>query len=115
MKFISNYKCVGNKVFLSTGHILIEAEGEIEMCLSIDDYIILLLDWKHAQNGANVYGYNWSDPLWIIPEQLGVYKKSCFTSIYIDENFYLYAYEKSGVEYKLNYKTGEVISSALVK
>jgi hypothetical protein len=52
MKFISNYKCVGNKVFLSTGHILIEAEGEIEMCLSIDDYIILLLDWKHAQNGA---------------------------------------------------------------
>ncbi|MDB5286618.1 MAG: hypothetical protein JWR05_1567 [Mucilaginibacter sp.] len=115
MKVISSWNYLGNKVFSPVGEVIFSAPGEIKVCISINEYIIILLDRQQVQNGANVYCYKYSELLWSISEGLGIYGESHFTSIYLRDDLYLYAYEKSGIEYKLNYETGEILSSELIK
>jgi outer membrane protein assembly factor BamB len=51
----------------------------------------------------------------VIKEAASVNGKSYYTALYVREDLNLYAYSKNGIEYKLNYATGEILSTELIK
>ncbi len=115
MNSIGAYNYSENNIIIN-GNEHVSAPAKIEQCLVIDDFIILLLDVYELKSGANVYCYDITGKLqWIIPQLDFLQKESYYTSIYVRSDLSLYAYNIVGVEVKLDYRNGNILSSELIK
>jgi hypothetical protein len=76
---------------------------------------LLLLSPGESESSANICCYENSELLWVIKEAANINGKSFYTALYIRGDLNLYAYSINGIEYKLDYKTGKILSSELIK
>jgi hypothetical protein len=114
MESITTYNYVGNKVLIN-GHENASAPATILGCLVIDGLIVLLLDPDKLNSNSNIYCYNVTGKLeWII-ESFDECNHQYFTSIYVLKDLKLYAYNINGVEAKIDFQTGKILSTELIK
>lgn len=115
MNSIGAYNYSKNKVIIN-GHEHVSAPAKIGQCLVIDEFIILLLDADELRSGANVYCYDIRGMVqWILPQQDNVHERNYYTSIYVLSDLYLYAYNISGIEVKLDFTNGQVLGTEFIK
>jgi len=115
MKSIGAYNYSKNKIIIN-GHEHVSAPAKIIQCLVIDQSIILLLDADELGSDANVYCYDIRGIVqWIVPKPDLVHERNYYTSIYVLSDLYLYAYNISGIEVKLDYNNGQILSTELIK
>ncbi|MGZ3763805.1 MAG: hypothetical protein ACXVB0_05385 [Mucilaginibacter sp.] len=115
MNSIGAYNYSKNKVIIN-GHENVSAPAKISQCLVLDEFIILLLDADELGSDANVYCYDIRGiARWVIPQPDLVHERNYYTSIYVRSDLYLYAYNISGIEVKLDYNNGQILRTALIK
>jgi len=115
MKSISTLYYNQNKVIIN-GYDKIVAPAKITQCLLIDsEFIILLLDTEKISSNTNVCCYDSDGVLQWVIQELDFEKAGEYTSIYVRNDLFLYAYNICGVEVMLNYQTGEVLHTELIK
>lgn len=114
MKTITTYNHIGGKIIIN-GREHVSAPATIILCLVIDVFIILLLDPDELKADANIYCYDIQGNLLWIVKPFVWNDRSYFTSIYVMNDLNFYAYSIIGVEAKIDYKTGEILSSELIK
>lgn len=114
MESITTYNHIGRSVIINA-HENVLAPAKIILCLVIDEFIILLLDHNDLKTDANIYCYDIQGKLeWIVKSPI-LYDRNYFTSIYVLKDLNFYAYCVNGIETKIDFKTGEILSTELIK
>ncbi|WP_157208257.1 hypothetical protein [Mariniflexile maritimum] len=105
-----------NNNFFINNKLLIEVPALIKNFLIINDLIILLIDSDELKDDKNIICYNLKGKLiWQIGEVSKLHDRNYFTSIYINKNNELQAYNLNGVEVTINIKNGSIIKKELIK
>jgi len=115
MNSIGAYHYDKNKIIIN-GHEHVLAPAAIDQCLVIDGFIVLLLNTEELKSRSNIYCYDISGSLkWVIEPLNNIKEWDYYTSIYILNDLCLYAYNIRGIEVKLDYINGQILSEELIK
>jgi len=114
MEKITTLNYSDNKIIIN-GHENVVAPANIVNCLALDDFIILLLDHEALNNDDNIYCYDVQGKLEWIVESFNWNDSHYFTSIYVLKDLNFYGYSINGIEAKIDFKTGKILSTELVK
>jgi hypothetical protein len=101
-----------NEITIGNKHLVLS--NEIKKNIVLEEFVIILIEYSKLNN-RNIYCYDFIGNLvWQIVEPIVLHTDNYYTDIYIHHDD-LYAYSISGIEYKLNKSTGEIIGSELIK
>jgi len=89
--------------------------SDIEKILLYEELIVILIKSNELVNNRNIFCYDVNGAfLWQIPNAVELHSRNDFTGVYVqDEN--LYAYNRNGVEYKIEKNTGNFLGSQLIR
>jgi hypothetical protein len=105
-----------NNKILFKDTLLIEAPALINDFLIINNLIVLLLDSGDFIDDKNIFCYSFEGKFkWQIAEMPKLHVRNYFTSIYVNENNDLQAYNKNGVEVTINMNDGTFLKKELIR
>jgi hypothetical protein len=114
VKSISTFNHIDSKVIIN-GHENVSAPATITSCLVLDEFIILLLEPTELNANTNIYCYDIEGKLEWIVEPIIWHERNYYTSIYVLKDLHFYGYCVNGIEAKIDFKTGKILSTELIK
>jgi hypothetical protein len=107
-----------DNIFYFNDSLLVEAPALITKFLIIKNFVILLIDSNELRDDKNIFCYSLKGQFeWQIREvpKLPSHTRNYYTSIYVNENNDLQAYNLNGVEVTINLSNGEIIKKELIR